>query len=348
MKVAILTLPLHTNIGGILQAWALQTILEDMGHEARVLMPKRMKKEIPIDVKLKRAILKFAGKLKEDKFKKKHIKFKWVDELSTHALRGFDVIIAGSDQVWRKKYFNYAWGPTVSENAFLAFCAHCDIRKISYAASLGIENWGFTIEETNRIKEALDYFDGISVRELSAVDIVKDATMHEPEYVLDPTMLIPAEKYIELVSKEMRQSPGGIVSYILDQNTKKQGLVKAIYASKGLKHTALNRSNVSVKEWIASIAMSELVVTDSFHGCVFAIIFNRPLIFVENQERGNARFNSLIRTFQIGRNFISSLEEYNPEMEYSLPDNINDILSDLREKSRNFLTRCTNEVIIYE
>lgn len=337
MRIAILTLPIHSNKGGILQAWALQTLLEGMGHTAEVLMPDREKKAISANVKIKRAILIAIGRVKVDTFKRNHLRLKWVEELSPQAVNGYDVLIAGSDQIWRKEYFCEMWAPSASEDAFLAFCANSNIRKMSYAASLGIDRWDYTPEETVKIKDALSHFESISVREHSAVDLIADTTGYAPTLVLDPTMLLPADRYKELVSRELKSAPGGLVSYILDCSDDKQALIAKVAEDRSLLNTEINRVNTTVKQWIASIAKADLVITDSFHGCVFSIIFGRPLIFVYNKERGNARFDSLIRTFGIAKNLVTSASGYDKDRDYSLPPTIAVTLKQLRERSIEFI-----------
>lgn len=337
MRIAILTLPLHTNIGGILQAWALQTVLEDMGHRVEVLMPRWMKPKIPFDVKVKRAILKIVGGLHEDDFRRINIHIRWIDSLSEDAVKGYDAIVAGSDQVWRKEYFCPNWQTDKAENAFLAFCSSANIRKIIYAASLGLPYWEYDKEETANIREALNHIEAISVREISAVDILRDATGHVPAFVLDPTMLISPERYRTLVKKELAKDPGGVVSYILDSTEDKQKLIEKVTHAKQMPSTELNRHGVTVKQWVASIASADVVVTDSFHGCVFAIIFGRPLIFVINDERGNARFDSLIKTFGIDGNLVTNISEYNSTKDYSLPQSIKINLNQLQRISTSFL-----------
>lgn len=337
MKIAILTLPLHSNIGGILQAWALQTVLEDMGHRVEVLMPRWMQPKIPFDVKVKRAILKIVGGLHEDDFKRKNIHIRWIDSLSEDAVKGYDAIVTGSDQVWRKEYFCPTWQTDKAENAFLAFCSSANIRKIIYAASLGLPYWEYDEVETDEIREALNHVEAISVREISAVDILLKATGHQAKFVLDPTMLISPERYRALVKKELAKAPRGVVSYILDNTDDKQQLVEKVARAKQLRHTEINSRDITVKQWIAYIASADMVVTDSFHGCVFAIIFGRPLIFVINDERGNARFDSLIKTFGIDGNLVTNISEYNSTKDYSLPQNIKINLNQLQRISTSFL-----------
>lgn len=337
MKIAILTLPLESNIGNILQAWALQTVLEDMGHSVRILMANRIKKEMPIRVRLKRAILKLTGQLQEDNFKHKNIKMHWIAIPNEKVVKNYDAIIAGSDQIWRKEYFKKSWPSTNPEDAFLAFCGNTDIRKIFYAASLGLGYWEYSQEETNLISKALSQADGISVREKSAIKILTRATCIEPELVLDPTLLIKPERYKNLLNFEFEDINCELVSYILDKTEDKDALIQKIKCTRKLSHTDINSHGMPIKKWIASIASSKMVVTDSFHGCVFAINFNKPLIFMSNPDRGNARFESLIQTFGIGNNMLTSVNDYSENMDYSLPRDIQTTIALMRQRSYKFL-----------
>lgn len=337
MKIAILTLPvIRSNYGNILQAWALQAILEEMGHSVEVLMPKRYKK-LPLRQRVKNIILKIKERRKEDNFKAKNIKMRWVNGLSPDAVNGYDAIVVGSDQVWRKSYFEGCWRPTDPENAFLAFCSNLNIRRIVYAASLGLDYWEYNSDETTRIKQALDSAHAISVREISAVDILNEATECKAVHVLDPTMLISKDRYLMMAKDELTKVNRVIASYILDDSEDKKVLINKVSTLHNLPNTELNEPSVSIKKWIASIASSEMVITDSFHGCVFAIIFNKPLVFLSNANRGNARFDSLINTFGISKNQVTSSQDFDEHKDYSLPTNLNNILDTLRLKSLNFL-----------
>lgn len=366
MKVGIFSHPLATNYGGNLQAWALQTVLERMGHDVRIFGLKQNKRSdwlIPL-VWLKRFINKYAFNKKIDIFaeRKKNKRFsrlfskpysfvlnniheqklKSLSKIPTH---DFDLIITGSDQVWRKEYINYLWHTTDVSEAFLYNISN--VKKIAYAASIGVDEWEFTAKETQKISKALHDFDAISVRELSAIELLKDHTNCSAIHTLDPTMLLLPEDYFSLLNLPDRNCGGGLVSYILDPDTRSDRFIQTVKNAKRLPHRELNimdeiTPRLSVEEWVAGIAGADFVVTDSFHGCVFSLIFNKPFVCIGNSTRGNTRFDSLIETFKISRNFITKIEDFDLNYSYIPPQSIQDKLMALRVESLQFLRNAIN------
>src|SRR5690606_24486793 len=189
MKIGILTLPLHTNYGGILQAYALQKALKDMGHDV-CLIDRRfyIKKSLWRNIKniIKRyllndkAILVTAQQIskhrnhqskKINSFISTYIEttIPFYNKLTENDLQfyNFDTIIVGSDQVWRKKYVVSLYG------FFLDFAGSESIKKSSYAASFGISDINYTKKEIRSVSLLLQKFNKISVREESGVSICK-------------------------------------------------------------------------------------------------------------------------------------------------------------------------------
>ena len=188
MKVAILTLPLHTNYGGILQAYALQTVLEQLGHEVVVLeqekQPEKMTLKRLLKLYIKRIIKNLIGRKcfifyerrKEweypiisqhtQKFISEYIHRKIINFKNLRE-NDFDAIVVGSDQIWRPCMF-----PNI-ENAYLKFTIDWDIKRISYAASLGVDNWEYSPEQTKECRRLIQKFNAIPVREKSSIDLLK-------------------------------------------------------------------------------------------------------------------------------------------------------------------------------
>ena len=190
MRIGILTLPLHTNYGGILQAYALQTVLERMGHDVCLIEKKRQPLRLPLwKAPLsygKRIIKNLTGnpfpifyeqkmnreepvvRQNTDKFINKYIKRRIVDDFSDIRGTDFDAIVVGSDQIWRPKYFQEI------EHAFLDFTEGWNIKRIAYAASFGTDEWEYTPEQTERCAKLLKRFDAVSVREKLGVSLCKE------------------------------------------------------------------------------------------------------------------------------------------------------------------------------
>lgn len=340
MKIAILTLPLHTNFGGILQAYALQTVLEDMGHEVEVLQRKF---PIPPDSYLmpliyaKRILKKllkdrrqsiFLEKKKKKEFKlisqktqafiDKYIHTRVIDSLSEIKPSDYDAIVVGSDQIWRKPYFKYFWKKPIKD-AFLDFTKNWPIKRLSYAASFGTDNLSeYNIKDIDDCSKAIQSFNGVSVREVSGIRICEKDLHKEAIHVLDPTMLLSRERYEKLIeAKNPPASKGDILCYFLDPNKFKDQITKDVERELGLKsfNSSVNIENTSlsaeeriqaaVESWLKGFQAAKFVLTDSFHACVFSIIFGKPFIVIGNHKRGMARFQSLLSTFSLEDRIIN-------------------------------------------
>ena len=325
MKIGILTLTLHTNYGGILQAYALQTVLERMGHEVVVFnrpftprktkwwqIPKRIvKKLLGRDVVIfsERKYNREAPILNQHvwEFRKKYIHERIVDKLTDIKEGDVDCIVVGSDQVWRPKYFKKQW-QTGIEDAFLAFTKGWNIKRVAYAASFGVDKWEYTSEETIKCRDAIKMFDAISVREDSGVKLLRDNLGFAATHVLDPTLLLKEEDYISLINKVSTPiSNGELLFYMLDPCEEKSEIVSHISNELHIKPFSVNRSGVketaparerilpSIEIWLRGFCDAKLVLTDSFHACVFSIIFGKPFLITANEKRGLTRLESLLK-----------------------------------------------------
>lgn len=323
MRIGILTLPLHTNYGGILQAYALQTVLERMGHEVVVIDKPKVLPVPSLFMVGKRIIKRLFGyrvgvfsEWKHNRiypvisrhtqpFVENYIHRKIVHSSEELKEDDFDVIVVGSDQVWRPIYY-----PGRIENAYLSFAQKWNIIRVAYAASFGTNNWEYTSEQTKKCGELLKMFDVVSVREESGVELCKERFGVEAVHVLDPTMLLDKEDYIRLIEKaKIPRSNGTLLNYILDETSEKHILIEQIAKEKNLVPFRVNskvedptapleeRIQPPVESWIRGFHNAEFVVTDSFHACVFSILFAKPFVVIGNKERGMARFESLLKMF---------------------------------------------------
>ena len=258
----------------------------------------------------------------------------------------------GSDQVWRADYFKEQWKEPM-ENAFLSFTKGWSIRRLSYAASFGTDSWEYTDSETDKIRESVKLFNAISVREISGIPLLKKYLNVDSELVLDPTLLLSKNDYVNLfkISKESK-SKGNLLVYLLDPTIKQNEIIKKIEESKGLTSFSVNRREISltapieqrilpsIETWLRGFYDAEMVITDSFHACVFSIIFGKPFVVFGNLQRGMARIESLLNKFclslcLIDENVdINKISEIINHIEYS---KIEEFLERERVSSRYFL-----------
>lgn len=342
MRIGILTLPLHTNYGGIVQAYALQTVLQRMGHDVSVINRPTPKKPAAIRVLiyyLRRLFRHYIlgnkavstrwneGAIKEYKTTKSIYDFinckihnRFITDLTSLKPTEFDAIVVGSDQIWRKAYVSYFFQ---IEDAFLKFAEEWDVLRVAYSASFGKDNIDdYTSEEKANIRRLLSKFAKVSVRESSGITICRDEFGIEAEQMLDPTMLLSADDYNKIIEDYgAAEFKGNFYNYILDQREEISETIKTIEQQNGWtsyrvndivstgKHSSTKIQPQSVERWLQAIRDAEAIITDSFHGCVFSIIFNKPFIVFGNQGRGMSRFESLLKMTGLTDRLVSSKAE---------------------------------------
>lgn len=354
MKIGILTLPLHTNYGGILQAYALQTVLERMGHEVIIYQKeitfklpmwkypfaygKRILKKCFVDKRI--SILAEQKKKKDipivrkyvNQFIERYIHVQNINDIREINLSEIDAIVVGSDQIWRPLYVQRLWKAKIQDVFLQPFTDWCGIR-MSYAASFGVDTWEYTKRETRDCSILLKKFDAISVREDKAVELCNKYLKDNPVQVLDPTLLLNAKDYIALIPKQNLNNRSRVLyCYLLDESAEKLNLINRIAAERKFK---IEKKNImvynecipveeqiapSVETWLQGFYEADFVVTDSFHGCVFSIIFKKPFVAIANKKRGMARFTSLLKMFGLENHLIVDAQGYSSNYSYNISD----------------------------
>lgn len=367
-RAAIITLPLGENYGGILQAYSLQKIVHSLGidvvtasipKQSRLkLLAKRIAKTAlhimkpNISNMTSKDILTKTEKTRQ--FVNKYIKT--IDEKRLYG-DNFDAYIVGSDQVWRAKYVNIV-------DYMLGFAtAKAGAVKISYAASFGKDNLNeyrnSDIKESSKLAKN---FNGISVRERSGVKLAEKHWGVKALHHVDPTMLVPKKQYDSLIKSNQNtcRPDGKLFVYILDRSSEKEKIVEKTSQLLGLKSFGFMppstnsrrtfRNNPEkyklplVEQWLRSFRDADFVVTDSFHGCVFSIIYNKPFIAIGNKSRGLSRFTSLLELFDLENRLISSQSEMNECLVSSNIDwrKVNAVLKNEQRRSRKYLKENLN------
>lgn len=372
MRVAVITLPLHTNYGGLLQAYALRTAVGSLGHDVTVLDPKE-KMPAPKGI---RAPFKYAGRafrrllkgsdgpevfrekryarelpvlsINVSPFIRKYINPRMIGSYTEITEGEYDAFVVGSDQVWRPRYFNPI------EDAYLAFTEGWDVRRVAYAASFGTDELEYEYMQLEACSKLLEKFDGVSVREASAVRLCEewldcDRALH----VLDPVMLLDVVEYQKITAEaKTHHAKGKVVTYILDRSEEKRHVIDFVRKVSGMDvhdcsvypyvndRPLEDRVVPALEDWLAAFADAEFVVTDSFHGCVLAILMHKRFIAVGNSRRGMARLKSLLDMFGLDMRLVHGIDpEDDGEYFLSEPDweTIDSILEDKRMASMAFL-----------
>ena len=315
MRIGIITQPLFANYGGILQNWALQQILIKLGHDPITIdyLPTLTIKSFILSTikslifwfipSRRRRFIKRKYKRKSlfDGFIAQHIKktevcyqysMKYIEQYKLEAL------IVGSDQIWRPMYNDCLF------DMFLQFAEDFKGKKIAYAASFGVDNWEFSEEQTKICSSLIKQFDAISVRESSGKSLCKNYLGIDALNVLDPTLLVSKDEYIKLCTDIPIVKERFLAAYVLDPSDEVNKIIAEEADKRGLtvrRYSADAKAELTVEEWISIFRDASFIVTDSFHGTVFSILFEKPFRCVANRDRGNARFEDLLEKYSSGR-----------------------------------------------
>lgn len=386
MEILILTQPLHTNYGGLLQAYALQQILKGMGHDVvtdrlgvvrKLSLWNRALRFLYHAVQFcilknyryypyrylfvsfdKESKAKRSISINTDRFVNTHIDtidlLTRSNESVIDAVRQFDAIVVGSDQVWRATMSDI---PTY----FLSFTKAINVKRIAYAASFGTDDLNeYSKMDMKIASESIKLFDAVSVREKSGVHLCRDYFKMDAVHVLDPTMLLSKDDYLKLIEEEDKPcSENILLTYVLDRTQEKNDIIQRVgealhltscengavkYFSNVVESNVSECIYPSVSRWVAGFRDAQFVVTDSFHGTVFSIIFNKPFVAILNSKRGSSRFISLLSVLGLENRLISTtndlLEEHLKPIDYT---EVNKILNDWRYLSISFMERHLKE-----
>ncbi|ROT18307.1 polysaccharide pyruvyl transferase family protein [Bacteroides acidifaciens] len=365
MKIAVISLKVNANYGGLLQAWALQQILIRLGHNPTLIdgpshcdLPLFQKCYI-YPIRLFNKIFRHSSKpirhesmLARDWNHNIQGVQQFIDKLNIRSVKtlseisedDYDAIIYGSDQVWRPAYFRPFLGDM--RNAFGWFARKWkNIRLYSYAASFGIETLDeYTADELKDISSMLGRFSQISVRENSGINLCHKLGV-KATHVLDPTMLLNRTDYLQLIDNATGPVTRnkGLMTYILDPSEQSARAIETLslkldkepFSTIAPAGTPAN----TVEQWLAGFRDADFIVTDSFHACVFSIIFGKPFIVISNVNRGTARIDSLLEMLGLMHHKISvsDLHAISPA-DYTFDQrNLNTTIQKLREKSFDIL-----------
>jgi len=344
MKIGLLTLPLRLNIGGALQAYALQTTIKKLGHE--VLLIDRTENTSCNFLNLVKGLLKTIlnkkapiteiGAFVQSNINPRTAVIDSDRKLEKLNREQFDAFVVGSDQIWREKYCR-----SIKKNFFLDFVKGNSVKRISYAASFGVDEWEYDEKMTMEMSALLQKFNAVSVREDSGVVLCRQHLNIEAVQLIDPTLLLSPEDYCSLMMSDSADANPELLAYMLDYNESKQSLCSLLGNQLSLTPCLLNPvdGQISISHWLHSFAKARFIVTDSFHGSIFSILFKKPFLVVGNNERGMARFYSLLKMVGLENHLLLSgdvlpMELINQDVDW---EKVHAILENKREEARSFI-----------
>lgn len=349
-KVGIITVPYYENFGSVLQAFALKTYIEKyQGYRADIIpfQPKYQEYIYFRDLGLQKKYLEKQELFNQ--FRKEHLDLpqKPVDEDELQSFN-YDYYIAGSDQIWNPEI-------TKLHSAYFLKFAPKDKVKISYAASMALNPKKQTVNDkifANLIPN-LDY---ISIREKTHQNYLQQFTHKKVETVIDPTMLLNAEDYTEIISENSDMKEPYLLLYFLTHDSsavdygnmmaKKFGLKLIHYFADYPDRVFINDSKsfafAGPKEFLGYVKNASLVLTNSFHGTVFSILFERPFYTY------TAKRDMLSRVLDLTEMLGLEDRRFNSQTDLSKINLKVDLLSARmklkreREKGRDFLNKSIN------
>lgn len=314
-RIGMMTFLHNENYGSILQAWALQQVLLDMGMDARHIdyLPSRKEKLLNLlrsgnsprlileGMRKKSAVRKMHSGFDDFRVKYLRLTAPCADHVAlSRAAESFDVLLCGSDQIWSPVWLNPAY--------FLDFSGK---PKVAYAPSLGVRELP-NRQKQHRISRLVKHFSAVSVREAEGAALLRQMADVEAAVLPDPVMLLPRERWLSLMDTASPAEPY-VLCYFIGVNPHYWETVRQ--TSAGL-HCAVRviprteeareagyplEEDVSPQRWLMLLGHAAHVVTDSFHGATFCAILHTPCTIVrrdreDDPQSKNSRIDQLLRT----------------------------------------------------
>ena len=326
-SIGCITFHASHNYGSCLQAYALQEFIKenfsDIDYKILNFRSDFQKRYYAVFPHTSTFMHKLAILLNYSKLRKKFLLFEEFINTSLNVTAEFseegckeedfgcDLYIAGGDQPWNIKCKDFFW------IYYLPFVKKA--RKISYAVSLGPKQLEFTETEQKLIHEYVEQFASLSLREQGSVQQLKNITTRSMQVHMDPVLLLDKEKWMKLVGERPNKKKY-LILYILDYDKEAYNLagklakylgLEVIVTKPALKQDYFghykNRFATGPLEFLNYIYYSDLVVTTSFHGCVFASLFERPLVTI-NSFKDNRR-NQFLQRYGLASCECTGLKE---------------------------------------
>lgn len=368
MKIGIMTFHYAHNYGAVLQAYALKKYLLELRHQCVIIdyrnkvieehypttvsfligkkdlcFPWRWKRTLNIILYRKRA--QQMWKEQWNKFEE-FIHLYLLDEKDNGIDNSYDVLICGSDQVWGGKK-----GPTTSLDDMYFLKISTRAKKIAY----GVSNYIGVVEDEEKeyFADALKDFQLITTREKSFADSISKIINQKIETVVDPVFLLSKYEYMEFIDYKKNNNAGYILVYFLDEDNylrKFADLLARKYKKKVIEvHYYLQFSgkikrqqvNVGPKEFLGLLEKADFVVTNSFHGVAFSIIFEKQFYAFYKED---SRKTQLLESFQLLDRHVYNYKEALQIKEISYT-NVRVIMREQQKKVYNLFKESLNDFV---
>jgi hypothetical protein len=249
----------------------------------------------------------------------------------------YDILMVNSDQVWRKGNL------FALDIGFLNFSQDWNITKFIYGASLGSEIWKYERNEDIVLKDLLKNFTGVSVRESGTIKLVENHLNITPTLVVDPTLLIDKKYYLDLIKDYKNEFNSNDIYIFVYELGKMLSMELFIQLSvEKLKYKLYRCTTLDkdyLKRFIYGIYNCKAVITNSYHGILFSIIFKKPFVAFNLKYRGNDRFNTLIDVYGLKKRIVSKNNPPNISLLTEPFDVDMKIIDELTMKSIDYLKK---------
>lgn len=370
-KVGLMTCYMD-NFGACLQAYALQTVITDLGYNCEIIKytPIKSLKEYGIFISLARWVRRRVKAIKNTaykygnyrhsefkKFRKKYLKFSKENYLHERYLYEtapqYDIYVAGSDQIWNPNLY----GGRINKAYFLDFVQD-NAKRVAYAPSIGTSE--ISADSSKEMTKLLAKFDAVSVREIDGKRIIDKIFDRGCSVVLDPTLLIDAERWKSMIGERII-SENYIFVYLFGNRDYERTFIGYANKSLNLKIVTIpfhdkeyNSNFTKIKkagpiEFLNLIRYASLVITDSFHATAFSLNLNVPFYtLLRNDESDknnmNSRMISILSLVDKQDRLVAGVDSFpenivlNPNFEY-----VNGKISELRKDGLEFLSKNLNK-----
>lgn len=366
MTIGIITYHLSTNYGAVLQAYALQKVLANMGYSSEIIDYNNPKKALSSLSRyrriqhfiwhkvVKKMLVGTKRQKRTDEFRQKYLQISTKKYFDSKTLQSdppyYDAYITGSDQVWNPKIHN-------NDSSYFLTFAPKGKRRISYAASFGVSK--IPDRFVDDYTKWLNQFNYLSTREIEGQQIIKKLTGRQAEITLDPTLLLEQEEWNQ-IAEPYKSSRSYILCYYMPGDTLVNESITRL-AQQVSSFTGWKIINIGQKEYIRLNPLinsifdagpaqflglfqnASFVVTNSFHGTAFSIIYRKPFYTLVNnklppEKALSSRISTLLNTLKLQERMISAEEKIPQnnvvEVDYSIAEII---LGQERQNSINFL-----------
>lgn len=343
MKIALFTIWHEKNYGAEMQAYATIRALSELGHDVTIV-DFRLSDVKPMSLKGKVvSLIEHISPCNREfeafwaRYFSKRVRYTSIEKLRADCPKS-DLYLVGSDQTWNVD-ITKAMFPI-----FLLDFGNKDTKRAAYASSFGKNTWEESAKLTEIATQAFSNFDFLSCREKTGCDILQQVFGVNAINVIDPTLL--HSNYREIIGDVEEKNI--LTYYPLDTDPELEIYAKKIAYMLNLIPVNVNNKKclgkvvwkrTSIEDWIRSIASAKLVVTRSFHGLAFSLIYNRQFVVVNNSNR-SSRLADLLASLGLENRMFKSMEEmmqskiWEENIDYDI---INQKLNSLRKSSWNYL-----------